>query len=226
LGRYSPLHADLRGLPTTLLATAGHDPLRDEGAGPLITCATWGSTQGTSRTPAWSTASSLSTPSHQPQTTQAIPSCANWDSCRHGQTRDRHHCTEPQGSNAPRATRFRSSGSARLRQSTRPDSSDPRARQGRWSSRQGSGPGFRLLWSAPHGCRTSPSEQLHRAVLSEPLGPRDPRCCPAGTSSDVWQPAGRTQGSLVSLLSFQWAAESAAGARRPSSPPGRVGRPG
>ena len=31
LPRHSPLHADLRGLPTTLVATAEHDPLHDEG---------------------------------------------------------------------------------------------------------------------------------------------------------------------------------------------------
>ena len=32
LGKYSPLHVDLRSLPTTLIAIAEHDPLHDEGS--------------------------------------------------------------------------------------------------------------------------------------------------------------------------------------------------
>ncbi|HAY43208.1 MAG TPA: alpha/beta hydrolase [Micrococcaceae bacterium] len=32
LGKYSPLHVDLKSLPTTLIAIAEHDPLHDEGA--------------------------------------------------------------------------------------------------------------------------------------------------------------------------------------------------
>ncbi len=30
--RLSPVHADLTGMPPSIIATAGHDPLRDEGA--------------------------------------------------------------------------------------------------------------------------------------------------------------------------------------------------